>query len=105
MSFKQDGALESQLHAFDVDCVATDGDAVPPLSHGTVRGTPGLFEAELFLLHFRGSDGRLLENGAQACAGFHGVSKALVLGIIATHTAQVVVLPLGGVDVGVNPLV
>mmetsp|Transcript_28541 Transcript_28541/g.71842 ORF Transcript_28541/g.71842 Transcript_28541/m.71842 type:complete len:212 (-) Transcript_28541:35-670(-) len=105
MTLEQHGLLEAKLQPVNVDRVARDGDAVPPLAHRPVRRPPRLLQAELDLLDLSGSDGWLLEDGPDALARLDSIVKHLVLRVVAGLAGEVVKLPLRGVDVGLDPAV
>mmetsp|Transcript_99045 Transcript_99045/g.258750 ORF Transcript_99045/g.258750 Transcript_99045/m.258750 type:complete len:527 (-) Transcript_99045:40-1620(-) len=104
VTLEEDGLIEAQLDAWDVDRVARDGDAVPAATHGSVGRATRLLEAKLLHLLGAGRDGGLLEDGAEAGARGHGFVQHLVVGIISMFAAQVEVLPFRGVDEGFHPL-
>mmetsp|Transcript_36594 Transcript_36594/g.92741 ORF Transcript_36594/g.92741 Transcript_36594/m.92741 type:complete len:371 (-) Transcript_36594:54-1166(-) len=101
---EEHGVLVAELHAFDVDGVARDCDAVPAAAHGAVGRAPSLLETEQLLLHLRGRDRRLLEDGADARARGHRIVQALVLGAVARDAREVVELPRADIDVRSDPL-
>mmetsp|Transcript_61769 Transcript_61769/g.156999 ORF Transcript_61769/g.156999 Transcript_61769/m.156999 type:complete len:538 (+) Transcript_61769:401-2014(+) len=98
VTLEEDGLIEAQLDAWDVDRVARDGDAVPAPAHGSVGGAPRFLQPELLHLLGARSNGGLLEDGPNACARSHGLVQHLVIRVIAGFAAQVEVLPLRSVD-------
>mmetsp|Transcript_8475 Transcript_8475/g.20405 ORF Transcript_8475/g.20405 Transcript_8475/m.20405 type:complete len:204 (-) Transcript_8475:84-695(-) len=88
-----------------MDGVARNGDPIPPPAHGPVRGTPRLLQTEFLHLVGGRSDGGLLKDSSDACAGLDGIMEHLVLGVVASLAAQIVVLPLRCVNVGGDPLI
>mmetsp|Transcript_74998 Transcript_74998/g.242572 ORF Transcript_74998/g.242572 Transcript_74998/m.242572 type:complete len:526 (-) Transcript_74998:42-1619(-) len=98
VALEEDGLVEAEFDAGDVDGVARDGDAVPAATHGSVGRATRLLEAKLLNLLGAGRDGGLLEDGPNASARSHGLVQHLVIRVIAGFTAQVEVLPLRSVD-------
>lgn len=97
--------VEAELDTFDVDSVTRDGDTIPTTTHRTVGRAPALLQPHGLDLCRRGSDRRFLEDGADALASIDGVLQDFVISFIASATRKIEELPIGGVEVRLNPLI
>mmetsp|Transcript_68016 Transcript_68016/g.190489 ORF Transcript_68016/g.190489 Transcript_68016/m.190489 type:complete len:387 (+) Transcript_68016:705-1865(+) len=104
VALEEDGLVEAELDAGDVDRVTGDRDAVPTAPHGAVRRAPCPGEAHLLHLIRGRRDGGLLEDGADLGARGHSVVEHLVPGLVAVLATEVEVFPLHGVDPRLDPL-
>mmetsp|Transcript_62319 Transcript_62319/g.140416 ORF Transcript_62319/g.140416 Transcript_62319/m.140416 type:complete len:342 (+) Transcript_62319:660-1685(+) len=104
MALEENGPVEAQLDARNMDGVPRDRDAIPAAAHGTIGRTEGLLQAELLDLLRRWRDRRLLEDGTDLLARGNGIVEHLVTCLVTRLAAQVEVLPLRGINEGVNPL-
>mmetsp|Transcript_34347 Transcript_34347/g.57668 ORF Transcript_34347/g.57668 Transcript_34347/m.57668 type:complete len:257 (+) Transcript_34347:971-1741(+) len=104
LPLEKHGPLEAELHALDVDRIAADGDPVPAPAHRAVGRSPRLLQPKLLLLHGARRDRRLLEDGAYPGPRLHGRVQHLILSVITRLAGQIVVLPLGRVNIRSDPL-